>query len=169
MYNPASAQRLSLLKETRLSKIIDRYVSSRPLYIDWLKIKLCCEPRRSLTRLAAAAAAAKSGFPLALLVAALGRADPLIAAPFEVFFTPTPLCSPFTVECLFGAGLLGELLGTSRFLTAAPFLKLVAGGSGNGLVPTGVWTELKRLMGELLTLLVCVRVRAKGLIPVTNS
>ena len=89
------------------------------------------------------------------VLATLGSALPCTAAPFSVLFTPTPLplplvCGPGMVESLFGAAvvttvLTGEwlllmilVLAMSRFRTAVPFLKLVAGGSGSGRVLPGV-------------------------------
>jgi len=106
--------------------------------------------RQRCLKLAAAAAEAKSGFPDALRGATLGKLEP-IAAPVDDLFTPTDDCKPLIVECRLGAeGLIGELLGMSRFLTADPFLKLVAGGSGKGREVEGVCMVLNRLIGELL-------------------
>lgn len=46
-------------------------------------------------------------------------------------------------------GLLGLAKFASRFLTAAPFLKLVAGGSGNGRFDAEVAAEVgNRFIGE---------------------
>lgn len=98
-----------------------------------------------LTKAAAAPAAAKSGFPLAALGVTLGKAEPEIAAPLAALLMPALLCMPLIVECLLGAvmvDLIGELLGPSRFRTAVPFLKFVAGGSGSGRMPAGVAMEL---------------------------
>lgn len=107
-----------------------------------------------VAKLAAAAAAAKSTLfpppiPTRGVLVTLGRALPCTAVPFIVLFTPVLAllpCDPATVECRFGpAGaavvLLGDwlLIVTSRVLTAEPFLKLVAGGSGRGRVLAGVW------------------------------
>ena len=92
------------------------------------------------------------------VLATLGSALPCTAAPFSVLFMPTPLplplplvCGPVMVESLFGAAVVTTVLTgdrlllmmllfvRSRFRTAVPFLKLVAGGSGSGRVLAGVW------------------------------
>ena len=96
--------------------------------------------RLVVDRLAMAAAEAKSGLPDTLRCATRGRLlEPLSGAPFAARLTPTPAapgCPPWAVECRrCGAeAFTGELLeDTSRLLlTAVPFLKLVAGGSGSG-------------------------------------
>jgi hypothetical protein len=111
-----------------------------------------------LTRLAMAAAEARSGLPETLRCAALGRPLPIEAlrgAPFAVRLVPAaPGTVPWTVEwrrC--GADCFtGELLlDTSRLAGAtAPFLKLVAGGSGSGRTRAcGVWEDDgNRLTGD---------------------
>jgi len=50
-----------------------------------------------------------------------------------------------------------------------PFLTLVAGGSGRGLVEDGVVTLVKRFAGELAMTVTCDLDRKLGFIPVTNS
>lgn len=87
--------------------------------------------------------------PTRVVLVTLGRALPCTAVPFSVLFTPVPAllpCNPFTVDCRLGpAGAAIDFIGdwllvvASRVLTAEPFLKLVAGGSGRGRVLAGVW------------------------------
>jgi len=97
-------------------------------------------------RLAAAAALARSGFPLTLLpapCAALGRllppAPPAFIPLLPRFTPPTPaapVCPAVNVECrLPGPPLMGEALGGGAALAC---LKLVIGGSGNGRDPSVV-------------------------------
>jgi len=69
------------------------------------------------------------------------------AGPVLVRLLPVELLSPLMTDWRRGAVLLLGLV--SRVLTAVPFLKLVAGGSGRGLGPTdGVVMVLCRLIGE---------------------
>jgi hypothetical protein len=107
---------------------------------------ICTQPHFFVchTRLLIAAdapAEAISCFPLTLLVT-LGR--PLLpgakTAPVLVRLLPAAVVGPETVDCRRGpVGLLGLAPDMSLCLTAAPFLKLVAGGSGRGrLLAEGV-------------------------------
>ena len=125
-----------------------------------------------------AAAEARSGLPDTLRCATRGRLlEAFNGAPLTARLTPAgPGGPPWTVECLrCGADpLTGELLlDTSRLvLTAAPFLKLVAGGSGSGLMrDCGVCEGASRLMGDdtlELPFNGC-RVRALRRTPVMNA
>src|SRR5438046_5138838 len=95
------------------------------------------EAPSQLTRLVVAAAAARSGFPLTLLVAALGKAEPVSNVLLDVRLVPEdgPL---LFVGCFFrSVGLTGELPVTSRFRVIVPFLRLAAGASGSGRMFTG--------------------------------
>lgn len=65
---------------------------------------------------------------------------------------PAVEAKPFTADCLLeaaGIGLLGLVPEASRCLTAVPFLKVVAGGSGSGRpLVVGVAIVFIRLMGD---------------------
>ena len=123
-----------------------------------------------LTRLVAAAAVARSGFPLILLAATRGNADPGVV--LEVLMPRLPGVDggkPLTVECrLPTGGLTGELPDTSRLRTKLPFLRLVAGGSGRGRPDDGFEKMFPRLAGEFVPT-VYVRGREGSLTPVINS
>ena len=127
-----------------------------------------------LTRLAAAAAAAKSTEPapfpgILIIVMLVLRADPATrgkalfgnADPFAVRFTPVEgvfmlvFMIPFTFECRLAfaeviAGFEGDDVLEALFRSADPVLMLVVGGSGRGReVLEGVWeSELYRFNGE---------------------
>src|SRR5438046_302774 len=101
---------------------------------------------------AAAAALARSGLPLALLVVTRGRALPIAFPVLLVRFPPVELARLLTVECrlIVTGGLLGDAAVPSRCRTDAPFLKLVTGGSGRGLPAAGVVIELNLFTGDSL-------------------
>ena len=90
---------------------------------------------------AAAPAEARSCFELVLLAVTLGRLlllFPAIAAPVLVRLDAVEP-GPLMADCLRGTeGLLGLLPDTSLLFKFAGFLKLVAGGSGRGLLPVNV-------------------------------
>ena len=122
----------------------------------------------SPTKLVAAAAVARSGFPLKLLAATRGNAD--VCAEGFVLDACLPGVdggNPLMVECRLPIGFTGECPDTSRLRTRVPFLVLVPGGSGSGRPEEGVDRVLTRLPGELVP--VYVLGREGGLIPVMNS
>ena len=92
-----------------------------------------------LTAIAVAFNNADSPFPDAERVVTRGRLDPT-GAPADVLLVFTDNDVELTIECrLTDIDLTGELLETlSLLLTACPFLKLVAGGSGSGRELEGV-------------------------------
>ena len=127
---------------------------------------------------AVAPAEARSCFALTFLVTR-GRLLPPAAtiAPVLVRLLPTELVEllkALVLEILRAcAGLVAGLIGldpmTSLVLTAAPFLKLVIGGSGSGrLLPEGVETVFVLLIGE--SFLKAVRATGMGsFFPEMNS
>src|SRR5438034_10611806 len=128
------------------------------------------EATSQLTRLVAAAAAARSGFPLTLLVAALGKAEPVSNVLLDVRLVPEDDGPLLFVGCFFrSVGLTGELPVTSRFRVMVPFLRLAPGASGSGRMFTGTEPDARRLPEELLIGASCARVRGLYLTPVTNS
>jgi len=118
----------------------------------------------------AAAAVARSGFPLILLAATRGSADEGVDVTFVLIvrFPGVDGCEPLTVGCRFAkCGFTGELPETSRLRTKLPFFMLVAGGSGSGLPVDGSGPVATRFPGELVA--VYVLERAGNLTPVMNS
>jgi len=77
-------------------------------------------------------------------------------------------CSPLMVECLLGAGLLGELDAVSVCLGYTPVLKLVEGSNGKGRAELGVVMEFRRFVGEFVAPIARAR-RGLNLTPVTYS
>lgn len=126
-----------------------------------------------LTRLAAAAAVARSDLPLRLLgpTASLVRlgfdADDVIAACDARLACAVPCAAPATVDCRRAPALFGD--ESCRRLTGA--LRPPAGGCGSGRDPPDVVIELTLLIGELLTPPTKLRRAAAVLIltPVMNS
>lgn len=126
--------------------------------------------RHLVLKLVAAAAVARSGFPLILLVATRGSADDDVEVTFVLVVRLPGVdgCNPLTVECRFAnCGFTGELPETSRLRTKVPFFMLVAGGSGRGLPVDGSGPVATRLPGELVA--VYVLAREGNLTPVMNS
>ena len=77
----------------------------------------------------------------------------MVPVPLSARLTPALFGRPLTVEYRLDGvapALLGEVLGISRVRAAAPFFRLVTGGSGSGRVPAGVWVDVYRLTGELV-------------------
>lgn len=89
---------------------------------------------RLLTRLVAAAAVARSGFPLILLAATRGNAEPGVEGTVVPRLAGVDGCRPLTVECRLPTvvAFTGELPEMSRLRINVPFLRLVPGGSGSG-------------------------------------
>jgi hypothetical protein len=130
-----------------------------------------------LAKLAAAAAAARSGLPLAprCPVLTLVKVDVdeevnVAIAACDARLAVRPGCVAFILDCLRCCdSLLGELVAESGCLTAMPCLKLVAGGCGRGLAAPGAFAELTRLTGELATVAICPFRALLILTPVMNS
>ena len=114
------------------------------------------DQRLHFTRLAAAAAVAKSDLPLMLLcciptLVRLGfEADADMAAACDARLACTPTPGALMFDCLLGADLLGEMALASCL--AVLTLKVEDGGTGRGLAPLGALTEFIRLIGELTLL-----------------
>jgi len=104
-------------------------------------------------------------------VAMAGPVAVVVPAPVLMRLLLVEVCMPLTVDCLRGAALLLGLTAVASFdLTANPFLKLVAGGSGRGLFADGVVIVLNRLIGDSFREVVGTRaVGTADFCPVRNS
>jgi hypothetical protein len=109
-----------------------------------------------LTKLvAAAAAAAKSDFPLVPLAATLGKPEPDNEPVFDTRLADIG-SGPFIVELRFEAVVLGgELFDVALFLATALCFWAVFGGSGRGRIEDGVATLLGRFTGEFVVIVAC--------------
>lgn len=129
-----------------------------------------------LTKLVAAAAAARSGFAL-VVRAARGKAEPAAGGPLLVlledrFTPPAAVVELWIVDIgrLELALFTGELLDAVRSLDPSP-LTVEDGGSGSGLTPDVALADAKRFAaGEYVAGVKCERVlRGGALTPVINS
>lgn len=118
-----------------------------------------------LTKLVAAAAVARSGFPLMLRAEARGSAVPAVVGLWDDRLAGLDGGRPLTVECRLPATpLTGELPEGSRLRLNGPVFNVLAGGSGSGRAPELV---PRCLEGEFKA--AYIRGRVVDLMPVINS